>query len=174
MLQTPSKSFRHCSLPRVMWGLFWKWKAWDELLCLHIEDNFFFICMCQLEWFKSKQIWLDEDVFIYSQELNRAVNSDRDLATLSWAHLHYNLWEAGRGFLDFLASLAEWCTPATPLRGLLQNLCTLDCSTPFYTQWVRYSPSRRWLSWCQRPLRLGPGPIRRYGHPLLCYHRPNN
>ncbi len=38
--------------------------------------------ICKLEWFKSKQIWVDENVFICSLEPYRAVNSDRDLATL--------------------------------------------------------------------------------------------
>ncbi len=36
-LQAPSKSFRHCSLPRVMWGVLW------EVKILHMEESCFFL-----------------------------------------------------------------------------------------------------------------------------------
>ncbi len=78
VLQTPSKSFRHCLLPRLMWGLLWEVKSMSGIfksshggkLILHIS---------KLEWFKSKQIWADRNVFICSQGPYRA---DRDLLTL--------------------------------------------------------------------------------------------
>jgi hypothetical protein len=50
-----------------------------------------FLLICKLEWFKSKQIGVDENVFICSQETYRAVNSDRDLATLFSVHEKFSL-----------------------------------------------------------------------------------
>jgi hypothetical protein len=38
--------------------------------------------ICKLEWLKSKQIRVDENVFICSEEPFRTVNFDRDPATL--------------------------------------------------------------------------------------------
>jgi len=52
-LVSVAKSFRHCSLPR---GVFGKWKACQEFLILHVKENCLHIC--KLEWFKSKQIWV--------------------------------------------------------------------------------------------------------------------
>ncbi len=56
-----------------------------------------FLDICILEWFKSKQICVDENVFICSQEPYRDVNFDRGLATL--------LLCAGEIFTDRTASL---------------------------------------------------------------------
>ncbi len=79
VLQTPSKSFRHCSLPRVMCGVFWEVKSMSWIF---VYGGKLFLHLYKLEWFKSKQIRVDENLFICSQELFRAVSFDRDLATI--------------------------------------------------------------------------------------------
>ncbi len=43
VLKTPSKSFRHCSLPRVMWGVLWEVKSMSGILRLHMEKSCFLI-----------------------------------------------------------------------------------------------------------------------------------
>ncbi len=84
------------------------------------ESCFFNLHICKLEWFKSKQISVEENVFICSQEPYRAVNFDTDLATLFWvqekfsltAHwrlqgtLLFNFGEGSSGVSNFVTSLA--------------------------------------------------------------------
>jgi hypothetical protein len=41
VLQAPSKSFRHCSLPRVMWGVLWEVKSMSGILSLQMEKSCF-------------------------------------------------------------------------------------------------------------------------------------
>ncbi len=65
VLQTPSKSFRHCSSTRVMWGMLWEVKSiWGIFKSSYGEKLFLHIC--KLEWFKSKQTWVDGNIFICS------------------------------------------------------------------------------------------------------------
>ncbi len=100
VLWTPSKSFRHCPLPRVIWGVLWEVKSMSGIFKSSYGGKLF-LCLCKLKWFKSKQIWVDGNVFICSQGPYRAVNSDRYLATLFCVQhtLLYILGEVGPGFL---------------------------------------------------------------------------
>jgi hypothetical protein len=67
VLQTPSKSFMHSSLPRVMCGVVWEQKSMSWIFVSSYGGKVF-LHIFKLEWFKRKQIWVDEDVFICSQE----------------------------------------------------------------------------------------------------------
>ncbi len=69
VLQTPSKSFRHCS-PRAMWGVLWDVKSISGIFKSSYGEKLF-LHKCKLEWLKisSKQIWLDGNVFFCSREL---------------------------------------------------------------------------------------------------------
>ncbi len=82
--------------------------SYGEKLFLHI---------CKLKWFKGKQISADGNVFICSQGPYRAVNSDRDLATLFRVQEKLNcmasreyiifFWGGGGGLVSgFVTSLA--------------------------------------------------------------------
>ncbi len=59
VLQTTSKSFRHFSLPRVMWGVLWEVKRISGILRSSYGGKLFFH-LCKLEYFKSKKIWVME------------------------------------------------------------------------------------------------------------------
>ena len=77
-----------------------------------------FLHICKLEWFKSKQIRVDGNVLICSLGSLRAVNSDRDLATLFCVQEKFSLTAHWRlqgtllyilgegGVSDFVTSLA--------------------------------------------------------------------
>ncbi len=88
VLQTPSNSFQHCSLPRVMWGVLWEVKRMSWTFMASYGRKLF-LHLWKLEWFKSKQIWIDENVFC-SQDLFRAVNSDRTAPPFSKLNVLYN------------------------------------------------------------------------------------
>ncbi len=119
VLQTPSKSFRHCSLPRVMWVVLWEVKSMTWIFMSSFGGNQF-LHICKFEWFKSKRIWIDENAFICSQEPCRALNSvKRPSNTILWgfftdrtlASTEYNyfiFWGKGgrTGVSDFVTSLA--------------------------------------------------------------------
>jgi hypothetical protein len=53
VLQTPSKSFRVCSLLRVMCRVFWEVKSTSRIFVSSYEGKLF-LHTCKLEWFKSK------------------------------------------------------------------------------------------------------------------------
>ncbi len=74
-------------LPRMMWGVVWKVKSisWTfQSSYGGVEGCFqvFFLHRCKLELFKSKQIWVDGNIYLFSHGPYRAVYSDRDLAIL--------------------------------------------------------------------------------------------
>ncbi len=55
VLQTPSKSFRHCSLSKVMRGVLWEVKSMTEIF-KSSNGGKLFLHKCKLELFTSKQI----------------------------------------------------------------------------------------------------------------------
>ncbi len=76
ILQTPSKSFRHYTLPWVVWGGMWKWNVSQEFVGLHMEKSFFQIFSSQytvrkLYWFQGKHIGVDGNINICSQGQGR-------------------------------------------------------------------------------------------------------
>ncbi len=103
--------------------------------------------ICKLEWFKNKQIWIDENVFISSQEPYRAVNSDRDHATLfcvqekfPWPHagiyrVHYFIcwgWGDHEFWLYNVTSWGMYCIDVIQ-RIVTKSLCRTALPF-FYTQ----------------------------------------
>ncbi len=104
-----------------------------------------FLHICKLEWFKGKQIWVDENVFACSQQPYRAVNFDRDLATLFWVQEKFSLtahWRlqgtflfnfggGGSGVSNFVTSLAKWCTATMPVWGLCMPKSLYRTAPPY-------------------------------------------
>ncbi len=124
MLQTPSKGFRHWSLPKVMWGMSWEVKSMSGVVKSSYGGKLF-LHICKLEWFKSKNIWVDGNVFICSQGPYRAVNSGIYLNILcteeiltvcmcaSTGYVTSYLGNGERGFLLCdVASLELYCIDA--------------------------------------------------------------
>jgi hypothetical protein len=67
----------------------WEVKSMSRIVMSSYERKLF-LYLCKLEWFKSKQILIDENVCICSQDPFRAVNSDRDLASFRTLRLPKN------------------------------------------------------------------------------------
>jgi hypothetical protein len=75
---TPSKSFRHYSLPRVFWEL----KSMSGIF-KSPNGGKLFLNICKLERFESKKIPYElMEMYLLFTGTYRAVKSDRDLATL--------------------------------------------------------------------------------------------
>jgi hypothetical protein len=64
-----------------MCGVFWEVKNMSWIFVSSYGGKLF-LHICKQELFKSRQIWVDGNEFICSQEPYRTVNFDRDLATL--------------------------------------------------------------------------------------------
>ncbi len=116
-----------------MWGVLWEVKSMSEIVNSSFGGKLF-LHICKLEWFKSKQVWVDGNVFICSQGPYKAVNSDRGLAVLRYFRYFVNrrnfncphasvywvhsiiFWEReDRGFwLCDVASLVMYCIDAPP------------------------------------------------------------
>ncbi len=121
LLQTPSKSFRLCSLLRVLWGVLWEVKS-TSWIFMSSYGKKLFLHICKLDQFKSKQIWVDENVGIYlftrtlwgCKFWQRPCNTilctgeiflDRTLASSGYI-TYFIFWGGGRGFSDSVTSLA--------------------------------------------------------------------